>query len=221
MGALRGSLTFSRFFVTGDLADDLPGWSLKRIRASACQPLDPDEDTPEKHGWTNVEDPFDTELDHEKVFFNEYVVLALRVDRWVVPGPLLKAHLREAEEKMLERKGMEKLGRKAKADLKTMVVRKLRKQLIPVTKSIDLVWNLQTGIALFFSHGKKQHEMVQALFEKTFKAQLLLESPGTATDRQGLSAAQKDLFANLEPTLLTRPPGSGATERSRVKELAS
>ena len=42
MGALRGSLTFSRFFVVGDLADDLPGWSLKRIRANVCQPLVPE-----------------------------------------------------------------------------------------------------------------------------------------------------------------------------------
>jgi hypothetical protein len=212
LGALRGSLTFSRFYVVGVLADDLPGWSLKRIRASVCQPLVPDEDAPEKHGWANVEDPFDTDLDHEKVFFNEYVVLALRLDRWVVPGPLLKAHLREAEEKLLERKGMERLGRKAKADLKVMVVKKLRRQLVPVTKSVDLVWNVNTNVALFFSHAKKQHELVQALFEKTFRAQLLLESPGTAADRRGLSKAEEDLFQNLEPTVLAREPASGLVE---------
>jgi recombination associated protein RdgC len=218
LGALRGSLTFSRFFVVGDLADDLPGWSLKRIRASASQPLDPDEDTPERHGWASVEDPFDTDLDHEKVFFNEYVVLSLRVDRWVVPGPLLKAHLREAEEKLLERKGMEKLGRKAKGDLKIMVVRKLRRQLVPVTRTVDLVWNLGTNVVLFFSHAKKTHELVQALFEKTFKAQLLLESPGTAASRKGLNAAQEDLFANLEPTVLTRAPGTRGAESKRTAD---
>lgn len=215
MGALRGSLTFSRFYVVGDLADDLPGWSLKRIRAGVCQPLVPDEDAPEKHGWANVEDPFDTDLDHEKVFFNEYVVLALRVDRWVVPGPLLKAHLREAEEKVLEKKGIEKLGKKAKADLKVMVVKRLRRQLVPVTRSVDLVWNVNTNVALFFSHAKKQHELVQALFEKTFRAQLLLESPGTAADRRGLSKAEADLFENLEPTILARDPASA------VREVAS
>ena len=168
MGALRGSLTFSRFFIVGALPEDLPGFGLKRIRASACQELDPEEDVSEKHGWASVTDPFDTELDHEKVFFNEYVVVSMRVDRWVVPGPLLKAHLREAEEKLLERKGLEKLGRKAKSDLKSLVLKKLRKQLVPVTRSYDLVWNFPTGVVLFFSHAKKSHELVQALFETTF-----------------------------------------------------
>jgi len=205
LGALRGSLTFSRFFIVGDLPDDLPGFGLKRIRANVCQELNPDEDALEKHGWASVLDPFDTELDHEKVFFNEYAVLSMRVDRWVVPGPLLKAHLREAEEKLLERKGLEKIGKKAKADLKIMVVRKLRKQLVPVTRTVDLVWNIPTGVVLFFSHAKKSHELVQALFEKTFKLQLLLESPGTAVHRRGLTPSEELLFANLEPTILADP----------------
>jgi len=202
LGALRGSLTFSRFFVIGEVPADLPGFGLKRIRANVCQELDPEEDLSEKHGWANVSDPFDTDLDHEKVFYNEYAVLSMRVDRWVVPGPLLKAHLREAEEKLLERKGLDKLGRKAKADLKAMVLKKLRKQLVPVTRSADLVWNVNTGIVLFFSHAKKSHELVQELFEKTFKLQLLVESPGTATYRRGMTPAEEVLFANLEPTVL-------------------
>lgn len=214
LGALRGSLTFSRFFVIGDVPDDglvsgkEAGFALKRIRANACQELDPEEDVSEKHGWANVIDPFDTDLDHEKVFYNEYTVLSMRVDRWVVPGPLLKAHLREAEEKLLERKGLEKLGRKAKSDLKSMVLKKLRKQLVPVTRSADLVWHVKDGVVLFFSHAKKSHELVQELFEKTFKLQLLLESPGTALHRRGMTAAEELLFANLEPTVLADAGGA-------------
>ncbi|WP_437578253.1 hypothetical protein [Sorangium sp. So ce887] len=50
MGALRGKLTFSRFFVLGDLPDNLAGTSMKRIRAAASQPLVPEEDENERHG---------------------------------------------------------------------------------------------------------------------------------------------------------------------------
>ncbi len=217
MGALRGSLTFSRFFVHGDIPDDVPGTSLKRIRAQAFQPLLADEDVNERHGWASIDDPFDLELDHEKVFFNEYVTLTLRLDRWAIPGPLLKAQLREAEQKLCEKKGMEKLGRKAKADLKDMVVKKLRRQLVPVTKAADLVWNLNTQVVLFFSHAAKQHELVQALFEKTFRLQLLLESPGTAADRTGLGATESRTFAELEPTSLA----SDASVAQLSAELAS
>lgn len=217
MSALRGSLTFSRFFVIGDVPDDVAGTNLKRIRAQAFQPLDPDEDLLQRHGWAASDDPFDTDLGHEKIFFNEYVTLALRLDRWAIPGPLLKAHLREAEQKVLEKKGIEKLGRKAKLDLKDMVTKKLRRQLVPVTKSVDLVWNLNTNVALFFSHAQKMHELVQELFEKTFRLQLLVESPGTLADRQGLTASESHRFAELEATTLASDVAINQLE----KELAS
>ena len=204
MSALRGSLTFARFYVTGDIPDDIPGTTLKRIRANAFQPLSPEDDKSEGFGWANMEDPVDTDLDHEKVFYNEYVCLALRLDRWAIPGPLLKAHLRDAEQALLEKRGLEKLGRQAKADLKTMVVRKLRKQLVPSLKSYDMVRNLNGNVVHFFSQAEKITSLFDDLFKKTFKLDLVPESPGTAAERVGLDARQAAAFAGLEPTTLAR-----------------
>ncbi len=206
MTALRGSLTYARFFVTGDVPQDLAGASQKRIRAAASQPLVADEDVNERHGWCSIEDPMDTDLDHEKVFFNEYVCLGLRIDRWVVPKPLLNAHLRDAEAALLEKKGLEKLGRKAKADLKLFVLKKLRKNLLPVTKSVDFVWNVNTGVARFFSQSAKIHLLVQELFEKTFRLKLVPESPGTAAERRGLDARAEKVWDTLQPTNLAEAP---------------
>lgn len=206
MGAIRGSLTYARFFVTGDMPGDLAGTSMKRIRASASQPLVPDEDVNERHGWCSIEDPMDTDLNHEKVFFNEYVCLGLRVDRWVVPKPLLNAHLRDAEAALLEKKGLERLGRKAKADLKLFVLKRLRRQMVPVTKSIDLVWNVNTGVARFFSQSAKIHLLVQDLFEKSFRLKLVPESPGTAAERRGLDARTEKVWEALQPTTLAEAP---------------
>jgi len=206
LGALRGSLTYARFFVTGEVPGDLAGASLKRLRAAASQPLVPDEDVSERHGWCSIEDPMDTDLDHEKIFFNEYVCLGLRIDRWVVPKPLLNAHLRDAEAAILEKKGLERLGRKARADLKLFVLKKLRRQMVPVTKSVDLVWNVNTGVARFFSQSAKIHLLVQELFEKTFRLKLVPESPGTAAERRGLDARAEKLWEALEPTSLAEAP---------------
>ncbi|WP_437504823.1 hypothetical protein [Sorangium sp. So ce1099] len=208
LGALRGKLTFSRFFVLGAPPDNLAGTSMRRIRAAASQPLVPEEDESERHGWCSIEDPMDVDLDHEKVFFNEYVCLGLRVDRWVVPKPLLQAHLRDAEAALLERKGLERLGKKARADLKLFVLKKLRRQLIPVTKSTDLVWNTGTGMARFFSQSPRVHLLVQDLFEKTFRLKLVPESPGTAAERRQLDARAEKLWEALEPTSLARPGGA-------------
>jgi hypothetical protein len=204
LGALRGSLTFSRFYVTGDVPDDVPGTTLKRIRANAFQPLSPDEDKPEGFGWANIEDPFDTDLDHEKVFYNEYVCLGLRLDRWVVPGPLLKVNLREAEQALLQKRGLERLGRQAKADLKTMVVRKLRQRLVPSLKSYDVVWNLRTNVVHLYSQSERITTLLDDLWKRTFKLDLVPESPGTAAERIGLDAHETRAFASLEETVLAR-----------------
>ena len=209
LSALRGSLTYSRFFVTGDVPGDLASATLKRIRASAAQPLVAEEDQNERHGWCSIEDVMDTDLDHEKVFFNEYVCLGLRIDKWVVPKPLLNAHLRDAEEAVLKQKGVERLGKKAKADLKLFVVKRLRKQLLPSTKSIDLVWNVQSGVARFFSQSEKIHLLVQELFEKSFRLKLVPESPGTAAERRGLDPRAQKFWEAAEPTSLMRADDDG------------
>lgn len=188
--------------MTGDVPDDVAAVNMKRIRANAFIPLAPEEDESQHHGWCSVEDPMDIDLDHEKVFFNEYVCLGLRIDSWIVPKPLLTAHLRTAEAALLERKGLETIGRKAKADLKLMVLKRLRKQLVPSTKSIDLVWNVTTGVARFFSQSPRMHLLAQELFEKTFRLALVPESPGTAAERRGLDARAEKLWETLEPTLL-------------------
>ncbi|MDI1429149.1 hypothetical protein [Polyangium sorediatum] len=204
LGALRGSLTFSRFYVTGDIPDDVPGTTLKRIRANAFQPLSPDDEKNEGAGWASIEDPFITDLDHEKVFYNEYVCLGLRLDRWVIPGPLLKAHLRDAEQALLAKRGLERLGRQAKTELKTMVVRKLRRQLVPSLKSYDVVWNLRTNILHLYSQSERIAALLDDLFKRTFKVDLVPESPGTAADRLGLDAKEARAMAGLEPTILAR-----------------
>lgn len=202
MGVLRGSLTYSRFFVAGDVPDDLSSAFLKRIRANTFRDLSPEEDEASRHGWASIQDPMDVDLDHEKVFWNEYLSLSLRIDTWVVPKPLLTAHLRTAEAALLEKKGLPSIGRKAKADLKLQVLRKLRRQLVPATKSIDLVWSTRTHVARFFSQSPRIHLLVQELFEKTFGLRLVPESPGTAAERWGFDARLEKLWDNLEPTVL-------------------
>jgi hypothetical protein len=187
-----------------DLPEGFPSQAMKRIRANVFEPLSPDDDAAEGHGWCSIADPMDLELDHEKVFFNEFVCLGLRIDRWFVPKPLLEAQLREAEANLLAKKGLEKLGKVARADLKLQVLKKLRRQLVPVTKSIDLVWNQTTHVAHFFSQSPKLHLLAQELFEKTFRYRLVPEAPGTAAERRGLSADERVLFDGLEPTMLSR-----------------
>ena len=213
MPALRGSLTYSRFFIdTSDGAaaqkaavpDDFREKYMRAIRLRAMKPLEAEDEDLERSGWCKVAEPFEIELHYDDVFCNEYVALGFRTDRWQIPGPMLKARVREAEAAYLEKKGREKLGRKERAELKESVARKLRKQSAPSTRMVDLVWSLNDGIVRFFSHSDKAAGNMTELFHKTFGLRLVAEAPYTLATRLGLTKAQESAWQEIEISVLAK-----------------
>jgi recombination associated protein RdgC len=172
---------------------------VERIGLRAFRPLGPEEDEPHV-GWCSIENPLDCELDHGKVYFNSYLNIGYRTDRWQIPAPLFKAHFAEAERELLAKRGREKLGKRDKEELKVTISRKLRRQLIPAMKVIDLSWNLETGVVRFWNQSPRVHEALSELFVETFQLELVPESPYTAAAEIGLSAAHARAFEDLKPT---------------------
>ncbi len=202
MPALKGSLTYARFFVEGEPPDDFREKYMRAIRLRALRPLEPDDEALESVGWCKVGEPFELELGYEDVFFNEYLNLGLRTDRWVIPGPLLRRKLREAETALLAKKGRERLGRQEKSELKDMVSRKLRRDLVPAMRAADLSWSLEEGMIRFFSLSPRRAATMTDLFQRTFGVKLVPEAPYTLAARLGLAKAEEAAWAALEPTML-------------------
>jgi recombination associated protein RdgC len=200
MPALKGSLTYARYFVEGELPAGFQEKYLKAIRLRAMKPLEPDDEESERSGWCRLGEPMTTDLGFEDVFFNEYVNLGFRTDRWAIPGAMLRAKMGEAEAAYLQKKGRERLSRKEKAELKELVSRKLRRQIAPVTRVVDVSWSLDEGIVRFFSHAAKPGALLEALFAKTFGLKLVPEGPYTLAARIGLGPAQETFWDSIEPT---------------------
>lgn len=203
MSALKGTLTYARFYVEGDLPDDFHARYLKAIQQRVMRPLEAAEPDLERHGWCRLGEPFDLELEHQDVFFNEFLNLGLRHDRWVIPGPLLRVRLREAEAAYLAQKGRERLSKKEKTELKELVSKKLRKQLSPATRSFDLSWSLDEKLVRFFSQSPRPIGLMTDLFYKTFGLKLVPEAPYTLAARLGMSKAQETEWQMLEPSELS------------------
>lgn len=200
MPALRGSLTYARFYVEGELPDDFRERFMKAIRHRAMRPLEPDDEDLERSGWCRIGDATALELGYEDVFWNEYVNLGLRTDRWTIPGPLLRTRLREAEKAYLAKQGRDRLSRKEKTELKELVSRKLRRQLTPATRMVDVSWSLNEGLVRFFSHGPRAAGHLSELFAKTFGGfglKLVPEAPYTLAARLGLSKAQESAWGGI------------------------
>lgn len=202
MPALKGSLTYARFFVEGDVPKDFREKFMRAIRLRAMQPLDADEDVEERSGWCAIGEPFDLELHYDGVFYNNFINLGFRTDRWSIPGPLLRTRFREAESAYLLKKGRERLSKSEKAELKQLVARKLRKQFVPTTRAVDLSWSLEDGIVRFFSQSARPSANMSELFTKTFGLKLVPEAPYTLAARLGLTKTEDQAWTKLEVTQL-------------------
>ncbi len=166
------------------------------------KPLEPDDDAPARVGWCRFGEPFELDLGHEDVFYNEYVNLGFRTDTWVIPGPMLRAKMRDAEAAYLQKKGREKLSKREKVELKGVVTRKLRRQLVPTMRAVDLSWSIDEKVVRFFSQASKPAIAMADLFERTFALKLVPEAPYTLAARLGLSTAHDAAWGDLEPTTL-------------------
>jgi len=175
---------------------------MRAIRLRALQPLDPEQELSERSGWCAIGEPFDLELNYDKVFYNSYLNLGFRTDRWAIPAPLLRARVREAETAYLEKKGRERLSKRERTELKELVSRRLRKQFVPSTRAIDLSWSLDDGVVRFLSQSAKPTATMTELFGKTFGLKLVPEAPYTLAARLGLSKAQEKIWETLEPITL-------------------
>jgi len=199
LGARSGSLTFTRFFTQGALPKDLRRKFLEAAKLRVFEPLKPEDEALEATGWCVMERPFDLELDSAKMFHDSYVLLGFRVDRYRIPGSLLKSQITDEEQRMLARTKKAKLSRNEKLEVKERVVMRLRKKVIPTSKAIDLCWHLDSGTVLFFGHSKRMLGDFAALFEKTFGMAIAEDSPYAAATRAGLSRELERAFKNIEP----------------------
>lgn len=198
MGAVKGTVSYTRFYVWGELEGSFQDRFMRSIRNRTFEPLVAQEPDDEHIGWCSIEDPFDLELTRDKVFNNNFLNLALRIDRWRIPQPVFKAHFAEAERQHLERKGREKLNKREKDDLKVFINKRLRKQVIPAMKITDLSWDMDGQVVRFWNNSAKMHERLLEIFEKTFKLKLVPESPYSNAVRRGITEKQALSLVNLE-----------------------
>lgn len=187
MGAFKGAMSVRRYRVSGPPPKD-QARLVKGVRAHVLIPIDPKGELERAHGWASIEDPQRLELTSEALFFGGTLALALRVDTLRPPAALVR--------RMVER-GLRALGRKPnraeQKAFKAEVVKDLRQKIFPVTRAIDVVWDVDGGRVYVHSHAKAPNELVVDLFKKSFGLELEADGPGQAAGRLGVRE-------RLEPT---------------------
>ena len=203
MSALKGSLSYVRLFVPEEPPKDFRERYMRAIRHRVIEPLGPEDDALERSGFCRIGEPFELSLRHDMVFFESFINLGVRTDRWVFPGSLVRQRVREAEAAYLEKKGRQRLSRHERAELKLAVQQKLKHKLTPQVRAVDLSWSLDEKLVRFFTHSAKSIERLLELFEKAFHIKLVVEAPYTLAERSGALSDRERAWEQLSPLDLT------------------
>jgi len=206
MGAFEGSLTFRTFFVEGEPAAGFQDEFLERLSRYAFKELTPESEEDRSAGWVCAQRPLETEFTRDRVFMNQYLTVAMRIDKWSIPSTLFKAHLTEAQREYAASNDLEKLSRSDRQEVKDFVTKRLRRKIVPRMKVIDVVWDVHSRVVRFWSHAKTVSTEFQELFEDTFQMRLIPDSPYTAAVDLDLDDDALETLVNLQPDWFVTPP---------------
>jgi len=171
MGLLKGSLTFSRYRVKGELPAEFRPFFDRQIKKYAFRDLTASAEE-QAFGWTCLENPLDTAFEGGRYCSGDFFYFSLRLDRKSVPPALLRLKCLEEERKSLKDSGRTRLFREQAREIKERVFLHLLTKAHPVPSFYDVCWSVPGGWLLVGSHADRVFEIFEDLFKITFNARL-------------------------------------------------
>lgn len=199
MGFLKGSASFVRFSVEGELVDSSLEYLLDRIISYSFEDID---DNYEEYsiGWVSVQNMFDSQFENASWIAGDYITLSLRMDERKISSAILKKCIIKEEERVRQEKQVPKLSRSAKVEIKERVRTELVRKSIPIPAVYELAWNLTEGVVIFFSTSKKAQALLEDHFRETFGLLLKQQIPYTTAETL-VDEAQLVRLENAGPDL--------------------
>ena len=167
MGLSKGTLTFTRYRVVGTLPDARADFMDKQIKVFAFRELSAGTDE-KAQGWTSLDNVLDTAFEYANYSVGNYYAFSLRVDRRVVPPALMKLRVLKAEQEFLAEKGLKKLYKGQREDIRETVKLGLISRAQPVPSFYEVCWSPSGEWLLFGSLTEKVNEDFKGLFKQSF-----------------------------------------------------
>jgi len=167
MGFLKGSASFVRFSVEGELPENLLDFIADRVVAFSFRDID---DTYDEYsiGWVSILNMFDSQFKYASYAAGDYITLTLRIDERKVSSAILKKFVQKEEERVRLEKELPKLSRAMKVEIKDRIRTDLMRKAIPIPTTFELCWSLTDSTLIFFSTNKKAQALLEDYFKETF-----------------------------------------------------
>ncbi len=202
MGALKGTLTYTTYFVMDEPEAGFRETFMDSVTKHAFRDIDIDAGKDRSIGWVSLGEPFQTELTWEKVFLDPYVCLSLREDVIKVPKTAFQAHYNERERRFLEEQGRDSLKKSERAALKEDVMVSLRRRALPDIRIYDVVWNTGDGTLRLWTHSKRLKESFEEVVAGTWGIRIVPNAPYTLMMARGETAETAGKLLDVEPANL-------------------
>lgn len=199
-GALTGAARYLRFIVDGNAE------SISKIEASIearrFMPIPKHGEHDMSAGWAPLEHPLDGTMPIAggALLFGDTIALSYREDRITIPKRLFLHRVR-TRLKQLEEAG-EKIDRSVRQAVMLACKAELRRQTLPRTRTVDVVWDCSRNELRVFASGGIVNDRIVALFERTFGVRLIPSTFASRVDAMGLSQRAMAVFDGLVPSRL-------------------
>ncbi|TLM99633.1 recombination-associated protein RdgC, partial [bacterium] len=171
MGILSSTASIAHFQIVGEIPPgDLFPWLAERLTSHGFISIDQGTDELSL-GWVTTDDHRNSDFSTPSVFWRaHYVFFTMRQDKRSIPGALLKAYQRVAEEEFLfNNPDFTRVPKQKREELREAVRSSLLARILPVPSTCDAVWDTRNNVLTIASTGAKTLDTFEALFKKTFE----------------------------------------------------
>jgi len=199
MGFLKGTASFVRFRVEGELPPSPMDFIAERVSSFSFRDIDDSYDE-YSIGWVSVVNMFDSAFNYSSHLCGDYVVLSLRIDERKVSTAILKKLTQKEEERVKREKQIPKIGRSMKVEIRERIKTEQMRKAIPLPAVYDVCWNLADSTLFFFSTSKKAQMVLEDFFKESFGLLLRQQAPFTIAE-QLLTGRLAEKLPSLSPAI--------------------
>lgn len=199
MGFLKGTASFVRFRVEGELPPSPMDFIAERVSSFSFRDIDDSYDE-YSIGWVSVMNMFDSAFNYSSHLCGDYVVLALRIDERKVSSVILRKLTQKEEERVKREKQIPKIGRTMKVEIRERIKTEQMRKAIPLPALYDACWNLADSTLFFFSTNKKAQTVLEDFFKESFGLLLRQQTPYTIAE-QLLTGGLSEKLPSLSPAI--------------------
>ncbi|HBF35570.1 TPA: hypothetical protein DDW35_13485 [Candidatus Sumerlaeota bacterium] len=203
-----GTISCRTFYLAQPPVGDFLAQAQGDVRKHSFKPVQPDRSV-RSLGWVDPSDVLDNAPLVERLVYEDFLLLGLRLDRVAINGRLLKAHFRHAMQKMSAERNKRPIGREEKAALLEKTRLDLLARQTPTSAFYEMAWNMRTHHVYFTGTGNTLANEFQDLFQETFHTGLTPLEPFL---RAQVKAEKEGL---LEPFLKAEPARFRSIERMK------